>query len=146
MKRSFVFGLFVIAIGSLALAQTTANVEQEIRQIEEQLRVAAIKSDVAVLERLLADDYTNINPNGLVRTRTEVIADVKSGAAKTTALELSNIKVRVYGDAAVLTCDATVKSQLRGQDTSGQLRRMRIFARRQGRWQAVALQQTRIAK
>ena len=146
MKRSFVFGLFVIAIGSFALAQTTANVEQEIRQLEEQMRVAAIKGDAAVFERLLADDYYNVNPNGLVRTKAEVIADVKSGVAKTTALEMTNIKVRVYGDAAVLTCDATVKGQLRGQDTGGQLRRIRIFARRQGRWQAVALQQTRIAK
>ena len=114
MKRSFVFGLFVIAIGSFALAQTTANVEQEIRQLEEQMRVATIKGDAAVFERLVADDYYNVNPNGLVRTKAEVIADVKSGVAKTTALEMTNIKVRVYGDAAVLTCDATVKGQLRG--------------------------------
>jgi len=146
MRRSVVFGLFVIALGSFALAQTAANVEQEIRQIEEQLRMAAIKNDAAGLERILADDYTNINASGLVRTKAEVIADVKSGAAKTTSLELSDIKVRVYGDSAILTCNGTAKSQLRGQDTSGQFRRIRVFAKKQGRWQAVALQQTRIAK
>jgi hypothetical protein len=83
--------------------------------------------------------------DGLVRSKAEVIADAKSGAAKTTSLELTNIKVRVYGDAAVLTCDGTAKSQLRGQDTGGRFRRIRVFAKRQERWQAVALQSTRIA-
>ena len=146
MKRSVVVGLFVLGIGLLALAQTPVNVEQEIRQLEEQIRVASLKGDAAALERVLADDYYNVNPNGLIRTKAEVVADVKSGAAQTDALEYTNIKVRVYGDAAVLTCDATATSQLRGQDTGGQVRRIRIFARRQGRWQAVALQQTRVTK
>jgi hypothetical protein len=68
----------------------------------------------------------------------------RSCAAKTESLTLDNVKVRVYGDAAVLTADRTVKGTLRGQDTSGRLRELRVIAKRNGRWQAVAMQATPI--
>ena len=146
--RSLLLSAALAAVSaSAAFAQSPADavaVEKEIRQIEEELRAAAVKADAATFERLMADDYTNTNRNGLTRSKAEVIADAKSGAAKTESLTLDNVKVRVYGDTAVLTADRMVKSTLRGQDTSGHLRELRVFAKRNGRWQAVAMQATPI--
>jgi hypothetical protein len=145
--RTLLIAVVLALASSAAFAQKPAGpaaVEKEIRQLEEQLRAAAVKADTAVLERLLAEDYVTTNQNGLTRTKAEVIADSKSGAAKTESLSLDNVKVRVYGDAAVLTADRTAKSRLRGQDTSGRQREIRVFVKRNGRWQAVAMQTTAI--
>lgn len=67
-----------------------------------------------------------------------------SAAAKTESLTLDNIKVRVYGDTAVLTADRKAESSLRGTDTSGHQRMIRVLVKRQGRWQPVAMQATAI--
>jgi uncharacterized protein (TIGR02246 family) len=145
--KSLILTAVLAVLSAAAFAQKPADavaVEKEIRQLEEQLRAAAVKADTAAFERLLADDYTTTNLNGLTRSKAEVIADAKSGAAKTESLTLDSVKVRVYGDAAVLTADRTVKSTLRGQDTSGRLREIRVFVKRNGRWQAVAMQATPI--
>lgn len=132
----------VLAVVPAALAQS--GVADEIRKTEEDLRAAVLKGDTAVFERVLADDYRNVNARGLVRGKKEILADLKSGAARTESLTLDNVKVAVYGDTAVLTADRTVKSTLRGQDTGGRQRQIRVYVKRNGRWQAVAMQTTPI--
>jgi ketosteroid isomerase-like protein len=59
-------------------------------------------------------------------------------------MTIENMTVRVDGDIAVLTAERTAKSTLRGKDTSGRQRIMRVLVKRQGRWQPVAMQATRI--
>jgi uncharacterized protein (TIGR02246 family) len=130
------------ARATAASPATDQAAEKEIRQIEEELRTAVVKGDAATFERVLADDYTTTNVNGLTRTKAQLVADVKSGAAKTASLTLDNIQVRVYGDTAVLTAERTAKSSLRGTDTSGRQRMIRVLVKKQGRWQPVAMQAT----
>jgi len=50
--------------------------------------------------------------------------------------------VRIYGDVAVLDGIADNTGTYRGFPFSGKVRYTRIFVRRDGRWQAVAMQQT----
>lgn len=145
--RTLILTAVIALVSSAAFAQKPADAgaaEKEIRQLEEQLRDAAVKADTAAFERLLADEYTSTNMNGLTRSKAEIIADLKSGAQKTESVSLDNVKVRTYGDAAVLTADRTTKSMLRGQDNSGRQREIRVFVKRNGRWQAVAMQTTPI--
>ena len=134
----------ILARATAASPATDQAAEKDIRQIEEELRAAVVKGDAATFERVLADDYTTTNVNGLTRTKAQLIADIKSGAAKTESLTLDNIKVHVYGDAAVLTAERTARSTLRGTDTSGRQRMIRVLVKRQGRWQPVAMQATAI--
>jgi uncharacterized protein (TIGR02246 family) len=151
MKRVVLTAVCVVLCASVTLARATAasqttdqTAEKQIRELEEELRAAVVKGDAATFERVVTDDYTTTNVNGLTRTKAQLIEDMRSGAAKTQSLTLDNIKVRVYGDAAVLTADRTAKSSLRGTDTSGRQRMIRVLVKRQGRWQPVALQATAI--
>jgi ketosteroid isomerase-like protein len=126
---------------------TTSSVEteQEIRMLESRLREAVLAGATAVLNDLLADDYTNTDAYGVVRHKAQVIADVQSGNASVEAIGLDDISVSLYGDAAVLTAKRTVRGRASDRDSSGQFRQIRVYAKRQGRWQAVMLQMTRIA-
>ena len=98
-----------------------------------------------MLDDLLADDYINTDAYGMVRHKAQVIADVQSGNSSFEAIDLDDINVSLYGDAAVLTAKRTVRGKTASRDPSGQFRQIRVYAKRQGRWQAVMLQITRIA-
>jgi len=126
----------------------TASVQtaQEIRLLESRLREAALAGATAVLNDLLADDYTNTDAYGMVRYKAQVIADIESGNTSVEAIGLDDISVRLYGDAAVLTAKRTVRGRAARRDSTGQFRQIRVYAKRQGRWQAVMLQITRIAE
>jgi ketosteroid isomerase-like protein len=52
--------------------------------------------------------------------------------------------VRVYGNAAVITGQSSVKASVGGQDMSAELRFTDVWIKRGDRWQAVASQVTRI--
>ncbi len=93
---------------------------------------------VAAIDRIVAPDYTLIGPSGEVVSRAQALADLKSGADKYASLTMADVKVRVFGNAAVVTGRATVKEQYKGKDVSGQLRYTDVFVKRNGRWQAVA--------
>ena len=123
----------------------SVQVEEEIRLLEGRLREATLARATAVLNDLLADDYTNTNAYGVVRHKAQVIADVESGDSSLDAIGLDDISVSLYGDAAVLTAKRTVRGRSAGRDPSGQFRQIRVYAKRNGRWQAVMLQITRIA-
>ncbi|HUR33074.1 MAG TPA: nuclear transport factor 2 family protein [Vicinamibacterales bacterium] len=124
---------------------SSADTEQEIRLLESRLREAALSGATAVLNDLLADDYTNTDAYGMVRHKAQVIADIQSGNSSFETIGLDDINVSLYGDAAVLTAKRTVRGRTAGRDPSGQFRQIRVYAKRQGRWQAVMLQITRIA-
>lgn len=149
--RSGLMALAMLALASASCAPLTAgagssvDTEDEIRRLESRLREAALAGAVAVLDDLLADDYTNTDAYGLVRHKAQVIADVQSGNYSFEAIDLDDINVNLYGDAAVLTAKRTVRGRTTRRDPSGEFRQIRVYARRQGRWQAVMLQITRIA-
>jgi len=149
--------LLVLGVASLAIVSVSCGLrvvgsgeaddpEREIRLLETRLRQAALTGATAVLNDLLADDYTNTNAYGLVRHKSQVIEDVGSGDSSFEAIDLDDISVNIYGDAAVLTAKRTVKGRSKGRDPSGQFRQLRVYAKRHGRWQAVMLQVTRIAE
>ena len=53
--------------------------------------------------------------------------------------------MRVYGNTAVITGKAEVKGTLAGNDATGQYTFTRVYVKKGGQWQSVALQQTRIS-
>jgi hypothetical protein len=60
--------------------------------------------------------------------------------------ELSDMKVRVYGNTAVITGKADVKGTLMGKDATGQIMFTRVYVKKNGRGQSVAFQQIRVSK
>ncbi len=105
-----------------AASSESSSVEKELIKLEDGCNDAYVKVDVAFLDRILADDYTDTDQNGIVSTKTQDIADLKSGDFKLTSCVCNDYKVRVYGNAAVVTARLTMKAQYKGQDVSGAYR------------------------
>jgi hypothetical protein len=154
MKRTLVIALVAIAALYLALGQAiannqaagNANVQEELKRLENDRAQAVLKGDTAALDRMTADDYTVINISGQLLTKAQVFEAIKSGDLKYDQLENNDIQARVYGDTAVLTGRTTQKGQFKGKDISGQTRFTRVYLKQHGKWQAVAFQATRIAE
>jgi ketosteroid isomerase-like protein len=134
--------LFVLA--TLCVYAAAESVEDQIKKLETDRAAAVVKGDIATLDKQTSDDYTLINMNGLVSDKAQMIEGFKSGKNKLSSDELSDMKVRVYGDTAVVTGKVTVKGIMGGKDVTGPAMFTRVYVKKGGQWQSVALQQTRI--
>jgi ketosteroid isomerase-like protein len=153
MRRAFIITLLVIAAAPLAVGQKTERrasnnnrAVREVRQVERELNEAFVRGDVTTLDRNLADDYMSTSPLGVVRTKVQVLEALRTGERRYESLDFDDVRVRVYGNAVVLTSHRTERGQYRGQDTGGQFRQTRVYVRLRGRWRLVATQSTRIAQ
>jgi ketosteroid isomerase-like protein len=118
--------------------------EQQVRDMERQWRQAWLAGDAATLDKIHADDYTAIPNIGTVSTKAEVMADVRNGAFRYSRMEHSEMTVRIYDTTGVVV-GRTINEGHRGdRDVSGDFRYTRIYVKRNGNWQAVLAQYTRI--
>ena len=151
MKRILASVVLIAAAVSLAFGQMSstegktkggeAGVKSALMQMERDWVDAAQKKDAARLGTILADDWAAQGPTG-PSTKAQALAELKSGDAKLDSITLGEMNVRVFGDTAVVTGSDDEKSSYKGKDTSGHYVWMDVFAKRQGRWQAVASQST----
>ena len=72
--------VFAVAVWAQIPAQTeTGSVEQELIKLEKELADAWVKRDVAFFDRVIADDFTWTAPYGIVSTKAQSLATLKSG-------------------------------------------------------------------
>jgi uncharacterized protein (TIGR02246 family) len=113
----------------------------------QQYRQALVRRDVATLARIWSDDYTFTNPQGRLLSKKERLANFTSRATALAGIENEgDVHVRVYGNTAVVTTRATLLGRYSGQASSGAYRSLHVWMKRDGRWQLVANQVTRIAR
>jgi uncharacterized protein (TIGR02246 family) len=121
-------------------------VEQTLMQLERDWSQASLTKDIDALNRIMADDWVNIDFQGRMLTKIQTIASLKSGLPATQAAGLGEMKVRVFGDSAIVTGSDTGKSTSKGKEVVEKYLWTDVFVRRNGRWQAVASQSTKIAR
>jgi ketosteroid isomerase-like protein len=135
-----------IALLSFGQATPEVSVEQTLMQLERDWSQASLKKDIDTLNKIMADDWVNIDFQGKVVTKAQTIASLKSGLPATQAAGLGEMKVRVFGDSAIVTGSDTGKSGSKGKEVIEKYLWTDVFVRRNGRWQAVASQSTKVAR
>ena len=125
-------------------ADADANTEKEVANLSKQMTDALVKGDMAFADGATADDWMIIVSTGGVADKAQRSKDVKDGNLKYEALDKSEMKVRVYGDAAVVTGLARIKIRFKGQEFGGIDRFTEVFVRQGGKWQCVSTQGSRV--
>src|ERR1700751_4221195 len=142
-----IFSIAAVALSAAAIAsgqQQGASrdaktvVEQAIRKLDNERIQAQIHADAAALERIYADDFIGVGPSGTVRTKPQVISDFTSGDLRFQSITTDDVRVRVYGNAAVETGLSTMIGQDKGQTVPRDTRFTRVWVKQQGRWRLVA--------
>jgi ketosteroid isomerase-like protein len=110
MKKLLAATLITIVSTFAAFAQKS-KAEQEILKIQASLDQAVLKKDIAVFERVLADDYVYSNAYGEMMNRAESFEDMRREWANTKFRKLTastdDIKVKVSGNMALVTANWT---------------------------------------
>lgn len=120
------------------------NVERDIKRLEEARNQAVLDGDVATLDRMTSDDYTFITLKGELRTKSNILKGFASGSFHYDSRQVSDLKVRVYRDTAIVTGRSVQKGIENSKDYSGDYRFTRVYVKENGHWSTVALQTTLI--
>jgi len=149
--RLLAVALFVVCMGTLTFAQESttgasdnAGVEQQVKQLEQGLRDHVLKGDTSMAEQYLADDYVNINAAGQMLDKSQTIQAVKTGAVKYSSIDVTDERVRVYGDTAIDNITSNTKLTVDGKDRSGQYRTTIVWVKQNGQWKRVSFHSTRV--
>jgi ketosteroid isomerase-like protein len=115
------------------------------RSLEESWNNAVFSKDAKTLDLLYAKEYTFIGTDGKVYDRQQDISEVVSANYKAAAPSvLGDITVNSYGNVAIVKGVNTVKATMDGKDISGKFRFVDVFVMRDGRWQCVSTQSSRL--
>ena len=157
MKRIFLVVVLLAASSRLDPGQTisrkmfpksepgdkSGKAAQEILEVKRQYDEAQLKNDFAWFDRRLVDDYIYLLPDTEL-SKAQTIMDLKSGDLKLDTAVGDDMRVRVYGDTAVVTGRFTGKGRYKGEAFSTLQRFTSVWIKRQGRWQAITEHATEI--
>jgi ketosteroid isomerase-like protein len=105
MCRTARFIALTAALGFALLASEAraADARQEITEMEQKWAEAVQRHDPDEIGRFLHADFTFVNPRGLLLHRDDHLEDFRLKRTVFTKVELADVEIRVYGDAAVVT-------------------------------------------
>ncbi|MBA2713924.1 MAG: nuclear transport factor 2 family protein [Rubrobacteraceae bacterium] len=134
-----------------APGRDTVAVREALLRLEAEWTAAHVSRDPAALGRLLADEYVGVTATGDFWPKADEIAMTRAGsavdpAASTSSQPLDSVRVRVYGDVALMTARITDKSGDRSRPAAQHYYYTSAYVWRGGRWQAVMGHVSRTAK
>ncbi len=153
MKRILLVVAMTLALPALILCQASGKNadkkvgdEQSVRQTLNELAVALGKNDAAALERIYADDYSFVGDTGMMMTKAERIAAMKSGDLKYESISIEVVKLHLFGNTAVAISRITTKFAPGLKFTDGKFITTATLIKIKGRWQLVAAGNTRVVE
>ena len=143
MRRALAF--LVLAL-TMSCQMKSNEVEQVLLKWEKDFAKAVVSNDAEAIGKFLADDWVIIDPDGGIIDRARFLGVIKSGMLTHDLMESEDVKVRSYGNCAVLSALTKTKAKFAGQEIVTQERATDIFVKRDGRWQCVFSQLTTFKK
>jgi ketosteroid isomerase-like protein len=120
--------------------------EEEVLKMERRFANAIVKNDPEAIGRFVADEWIIINADGGIIDRKRFLEVIKSGTLTHEMMESDDIRVRVYGDSAVVSALTRSKGKFMGQEFTTHERSTDVFVRRGGQWRCVLTQLTGFKK
>ena len=125
---------------------TDSGTEQELLKKNKEYDEALVQEDVSALERIFADEFVYTSTAGELINMGQQLEAIKSGDLKIEYGKSDEVRVRVYGNTAVMTGRFIAKGEYKGKVFEAPERYTAVWVMRQGRWQLVAEQGTRVVQ
>jgi ketosteroid isomerase-like protein len=120
--------------------------EAEVLRTHVDLFNAALKNrDWDQLAAIYSDDYMLIRPDGSVLSKEEVLVDLRNGGLAFKAIEIADVKVRIYGDTAILTAASRTVTSRQGKEAKSHIRFVAVYVTDQSRPRLVHFQSVSLA-
>lgn len=138
MQKILAKAILVLML-SISTTYAATSAESQLLTLEQTWMKAAQKRDLPTLKRILSDKYIDISYKGIIRTRADALSAPNIKMKRYTQ-RLDNEKVRIFGDAAVITGLGTLETV--DHHRIAQWRFTDIFVKQGGIWRAVSSQET----
>lgn len=141
--KNYLFTSILVLCFAAGFGQNSSD-EMEIRKLNEAFDKAIQNSDVAFYEQLLADDYVSYGPDGTVKTRKQVLEEVKkqkeSPSYRISKIGSEDVDVKISGDLAVVTAkwNATTHAMEDDEPHQDTGHYISVFEKRNGSWQLIS--------
>ncbi len=143
MRKVIIFAAMMFLVSAVGFGQKM-TVEQTLTKIEHDVVDGILKGDTSVFEKHFTEDAAVTDPGGMLMTRAEAITMFKSGDLKFESLTITDLKIRVHGNAAIVTYSSADKGTYKGQDFTGKSQWTDTFLKIKGKWMIVATHGTSI--
>jgi len=124
--------------GAEAIQAVNSPEAQEILRLEDVWNQAHLRGDVPALDALCATDLTVIVPGMKPMSKADILGFWKSGRAKITQYETTDVRVVVRGDTAVATGRLARTRDFNGTVMNDRWQFTKTYANEGGRWVLVA--------
>jgi ketosteroid isomerase-like protein len=121
------------------------DVEEELICVATEWDRAMVENDAETIGRYLSDDCTIVGSDGNVSDKATFLRLIQSGALTHDVMESHEMKVRVYGDTAVVLAKGVSGGKYQGQAFREVERVSCVFVRQNGQWKCVLTHLSRIA-
>lgn len=144
--RLFLIAALLLAGGNAWAADAAGGSDEEqLKKIEQDWANAYVKRDTAFVQRITSDDFAFIGPDGSMVSKEEYVKSM-TGDTEFTAFKVEELKVRIYGDAAIVLGLATVTAKTKGEEDHGRYSFTDVFVKQKGEWKAVSGHVTPVAR
>lgn len=140
--RAMVLALTVCITAIASAEKAPLTDERRILDLEDAWARALENEDRSTLEKIVAADFTFIEPDGRLLNRAAYLADRGDNPADIHSFEISEMVVRVLADSALVGGLSTIDESLAGKRYQYQLRWKEMWVKRAGSWQVLAGQAT----
>jgi ketosteroid isomerase-like protein len=120
------------------------TVEQELIDVAREWDRAMITNDANSIGQYMADEWTITGPDGSTTDKTKFLELIRSGVLSHDVMASENIRVRVYGDTAVLTARGVSGGKFHNQPFREEEQGSNVFVRIEGRWRCVLTHLSRL--
>ena len=143
MKRTLVLLILLLTSQIAANSAQNSGAEQEILKLDKQRSSALVQVDIPMLEKFMTDDFAYTHTSGRTQTKSEFLEEIRTGVSHFKSQTLTNVKVRVYGDVALVTGRCDLIGMKDNKDVVLAMYFTEVYKRSNGRWQWVLWQSTR---
>ncbi len=116
--------------------------EKEILSLEEKRYAAMTGGDFGALEALLHDQLLYTHSSGVTDTKASWLESLKSGKTRYKSAKITDQKVRMLGDMALVTGEGHIEAEINGQPRTIRLIFLNAWTKTPKGWKFVAWQST----
>ena len=139
-----VLAVLFVPVASQAQSKPVRSDQEILMQLEQDWDAAFHRRDVAFITNVLADEFLVTYGDGNRGDRAKELANAAEFNQQIDSSTLDEFTVKIYGDAAVVWFTRHLVGPSQGRRLEVTYRYIDVFVLRDGRWQCIASQSTKV--
>jgi len=121
------------------------SAERELEAVAHAWDRAMVENDADAIGRYMAEDWTITGSDGKISDKASFLELVRSGRLTHDVMTSEDVKVRVYGSAAVVTARGVSGGKYQGRAFREVEQSSNVFVKQHGEWRCVLTHLSRLA-